>query len=34
MTLGDAVRGAKSATGDVSVRRSWIFFGDPTQRIR
>lgn len=34
MTLGDAVRGAKSATGDQGVRRSWIFFGDPTQRIR
>jgi hypothetical protein len=34
MTLGDAVRGAKNATGDQGVRRSWIFFGDPTQRIR
>jgi hypothetical protein len=34
ITLGDAVRGAKSATADQNVRRSWIFFGDPTQRIR
>ena len=34
MTLGDAVRGAKNATNDQGVRRSWIFFGDPTQRIR
>ncbi|MEA2174567.1 MAG: hypothetical protein QOD00_2159 [Blastocatellia bacterium] len=34
LTLGDAVRGAKNATADQNVRRSWIFFGDPTQRIR
>jgi hypothetical protein len=34
ITLGDAVRGAKNATADQNVRRSWIFFGDPTQRIR
>jgi hypothetical protein len=33
-TLGDAVRGAKTATTDQDVRRSWVFFGDPTQRIR
>jgi hypothetical protein len=33
-TFGDAVRGAKAATADQDVRRSWIFFGDPTQRIR
>jgi hypothetical protein len=32
--LGDAVRGAKQATTDLDVRRTWIFFGDPTMRIR
>lgn len=34
LTLGDAVREAKQATNDVDVRRTWIFFGDPTMRIR
>lgn len=33
-TLGDAVRGAKHATNDQDVRKTWIFFGDPTMRIR
>jgi hypothetical protein len=33
-TLGDAVRGAKAATHDMDVRRTWILFGDPTMRIR
>jgi Peptidase family C25/Lamin Tail Domain len=33
-TLGDAVRGAKQATADMDVRRTWILFGDPTMRIR
>jgi hypothetical protein len=33
-TLGDAVRGAKHATNDKDVRRTWILFGDPTMRIR
>ena len=33
-TLGDAVRGAKAATTNVDVRRTWILFGDPTMRIR
>jgi hypothetical protein len=33
-TLGDAVRGAKAVTTDMDVRRTWIFFGDPTLRIR
>jgi autotransporter-associated beta strand protein len=32
--LGDAVRGAKQATTDLDVRRTWILFGDPTMRIR
>jgi hypothetical protein len=33
-TLGEAVRGAKEATTNVDVRRTWILFGDPTMRIR
>lgn len=32
--LGDAVRAAKAATTDPDVRRTWIFFGDPTMRLR
>lgn len=32
--LGDAVRGAKAATTNYDVRRTWILFGDPTMRIR
>ena len=32
--LGDAVREAKQATTDMDVRRTWIFFGDPTMRLR
>jgi hypothetical protein len=32
--LGDAVRGAKAATANVDVRRTWILFGDPTMRVR
>jgi hypothetical protein len=31
--LGDAVRQSKSATLDLDVRRSWIFFGDPTLKV-
>jgi hypothetical protein len=33
-TLGDVVRGAKEATANMDVRRTWILFGDPTMRIR
>ncbi len=33
-TLGDVVRGAKAATTNMDVRRTWILFGDPTMRIR
>jgi hypothetical protein len=33
-TLGDAVRGAKHATNDQDLRKTWILFGDPTMRIR
>jgi hypothetical protein len=32
--IGDASRQAKSATGDLDVRRTWILFGDPTLKIR
>lgn len=33
-TLGDAVRQAKMATGDLDVRRTWILLGDPSMRLR
>jgi hypothetical protein len=32
--LGDAVRRAKAATDDRDVRRTWVFFGDPSSRLR
>ncbi len=32
--LGDAIRGAKAATGDNDVRRTWVLFGDPATNIR
>jgi hypothetical protein len=32
--LGDAVRRAKTATADRDVRRTWVFFGDPSSRLR
>src|SRR2546423_1059796 len=34
VTVGDAIRGAKTATQDQAVRRTWIFFGDPTMKLR
>ena len=34
ITLGDAVREAKATTNDINVRRTWVFFGDPTMRLR
>lgn len=34
LTLGEAVRGAKAATEDFDVRRTWILFGDPSARLR
>jgi hypothetical protein len=34
LTLGEAVQKAKASTSDLDVRRTWIFFGDPTMRIR
>ncbi|OYT69977.1 MAG: hypothetical protein CFK52_12380 [Chloracidobacterium sp. CP2_5A] len=32
--LGDAIRSAKGATGDLSVRQSWTLLGDPSMRLR
>ena len=32
--LGDAIKFAKSGTGDLDVRRTWILFGDPTMPMR
>jgi hypothetical protein len=34
LTIGEAVTRAKAATSDMDVRRTWIFFGDPTTRLR
>jgi hypothetical protein len=34
MTLGDAIKIAKTATFDIDVKRTWIFFGDPSIKIR
>jgi Peptidase family C25 len=34
IALGDAIKIAKGATGDIDVRRTWIFFGDPSMKIR
>lgn len=34
IALGDAIKTAKNATNDIDVRRTWIFFGDPSMKIR
>ena len=34
ITIGQAIREAKTATLDDDVRRTWILFGDPTMKIR
>jgi hypothetical protein len=34
MALGDAIRIAKASTFDEDVKRTWIFFGDPSIKIR
>ena len=34
IALGDAIKIAKGATNDIDVRRTWIFFGDPSMKIR
>jgi len=33
LTLGEATARAKAATGDEDIRRTWILFGDPSQRL-
>jgi hypothetical protein len=33
MTLGEAAMRAKAGTTDSDVRRTWIFFGDPSTRL-
>jgi hypothetical protein len=32
--IGDVIRKAKSATGDLDVRRTWVLLGDPSMKIR
>lgn len=34
MPLGEAIQIAKHATFDIDVKRTWIFFGDPSLKIR
>ncbi len=34
LTIGEAAARAKAATDDQDVRRTWIFFGDPTTKLR
>jgi len=34
LTLGESIAGAKAATSDMDVRKSWILFGDPTTRLK
>ena len=34
VTLGQAIKAAKTAAQDNDVRRTWILFGDPTMRIK
>ncbi len=34
IALGDAIKIAKGATSDIDVRRTWIFVGDPSMKIR
>ncbi|MBI3653323.1 MAG: hypothetical protein HY231_20020 [Acidobacteria bacterium] len=34
ITIGEAVRRAKQAISDRDVQLSWIFFGDPTMKLR
>ncbi len=34
VALGDAIKIAKGATFDIDVKRTWIFFGDPSLKVR
>ncbi len=34
LTLGEATARAKAAVTDGDIRRTWVFLGDPTMRLR
>jgi hypothetical protein len=34
ITLGNAIKASKAATNDIDVRHTWIFFGDPSMKLR
>lgn len=34
IAVGDAIKTAKAATSDIDVRHTWIYFGDPSIKIR
>jgi len=34
IALGDAIKTAKASTTDIDVRHTWIYFGDPSLKIR
>jgi hypothetical protein len=34
IALGDAIKIAKGSTTDIDVRSTWIYFGDPSLKIR
>ena len=34
MALGDAIKIAKGSTFDIDVKRTWVYFGDPSLKIR
>jgi hypothetical protein len=34
ISVGDAIKIAKNATFDIDVKRTWIYFGDPSLKIR
>ena len=34
IAVGDAIKIAKAASTDIDVRRTWIYFGDPSLKIR
>ncbi|HZS44205.1 MAG TPA: C25 family cysteine peptidase [Blastocatellia bacterium] len=34
ITIGDAIKKAKASEMDSDIRRTWIFFGDPTMKLK
>jgi hypothetical protein len=34
ITLGEATARAKASVSDQDIRRTWILFGDPSQRLK